>query len=173
MDACKLWDDGLQRYDMGCDAQPLALYGPQGVGKSTLMNQFAHIAHTRKWIVAHITGRNINTLWESLVSTLTSNGHWPHNYDVVNETLDLELLKELSAQGAGFALLIDDADELPLKDLEAVCIALHEATQDGLRVTLALSGLPTLPAKLAEAQSYAERLFYFLPIAANSPSHHE
>ena len=103
----------------------------------------------------------MNTLWESLVSTLTSNGHWPHNYDV---------LKELSAQGAGFALLIDDADELPLKDLEAVCTALHEATQDGLRVTSALSGLPTLPAKLAEAQSYAERLFYFLPIALNSPS---
>nr|WP_315526345.1 hypothetical protein [Corynebacterium durum] len=49
------------------------------------------------------------------MSTLTSNGYWPHNYDVVNETLDLELLKELSAQGAGFALLIDDADELPLK----------------------------------------------------------
>ncbi len=115
----------------------------------------------------------MNTLWESLVSTLTSNGHWPHNYDVVNETLDLELLKELSAQGAGFALLIDDADELPLKDLEAVCAALHEATQDGLRVTSALSGLPTLPAKLAEAQSYAERLFYFLPITLSSPSHRE
>ena len=81
----------------------------------------------------------MNTLWESLVSTLTSNGHWPHNYDIVNETLDLELLKELSAQGAGFALLIDDADELPLKDLEAVCTALHEATQDSLRVTSALS----------------------------------
>ena len=85
----------------------------------------------------------------------------------------LELLKELSSQGGGFALLIDDADELPLKDLEAVCAALHEATQDGLRVTSALSGLPTLPAKLAEAQSYAERLFYFLPIALSSPSHRE
>ena len=80
------------------------------------------------------------------MSTLTSNGYWPHNYDVVNETLDLELLKELSAQGAGFALLIDDADELPLKDLEAVCIALHEAIQT-VFVSLRHSAgyLPCLP----------------------------
>ena len=45
--------------------------------------------------------------------------------------------------------------------MRAVCAVAHVAGQEGWRCTFALAGLPSLPRQLAEAKSYAERLFVF------------
>jgi len=51
-------------------------------------------------------------------------------------------------------------------DLEALCAAAHRAGQDGLPLAVVGAGLPVLPERLAEAKSYAERLFVFPSLGA-------
>ncbi len=72
--------------------------------------------------------------------------------DLANATKDMSV---------GLAILIDEAQDLTLDELTAVCVAAHAAGQREWRVIFALAGLPSLPRVLAEAKSYAERLFYF------------
>lgn len=68
------------------------------------------------------------------------------------------------ARGTGLALLIDEAQELTLEELTALCSAAHAAAQREWPFVLALAGLPSLPATLASAKSYAERQFDYRPI---------
>lgn len=64
-------------------------------------------------------------------------------------------------QGVGLALFLDEAQDLTDDELEAVCGTVHHAEQNGWPVVFAVAGLPSLPRVLAEAKSYAERLFNF------------
>ena len=79
-----------------------------------------------------------------------------------------KLVTDLAAAAAednrGVAILIDEAQDLDAADVRAVCSAAHLASQKGSAVLFALAGLPSLPRVLAEARSYAERLFAFHPI---------
>ena len=74
-----------------------------------------------------------------------------------------KLLRDLAGaaedRGVGVAVLVDEAQDLPLEELIALCSIVHAANQRQDRLVLALAGLPSLPRKLAEAKSYAERLF--------------
>ena len=76
-----------------------------------------------------------------------------------------KLVRDLSAaaeeEGAGLAILIDEAQDLTAAELTAVCSAAHVTAQNGWSALFALAGLPSLPRVLAEAKSYAERLFVF------------
>ena len=76
-----------------------------------------------------------------------------------------KLLRDLSGaaedRGVGVAVLVDEAQDLPLNELVALCSIIHAANQHQDRLVLALAGLPSLPRKLAEAKSYAERLFNY------------
>ncbi len=85
-----------------------------------------------------------------------------------------KLLRDLSEaaaeQGVGVALLIDEAQELSEDELIALCAIVHGAAQRQNRLVLALAGLPSLPRKLAEAKSYAERLFSYHSIGSLSPA---
>lgn len=63
-------------------------------------------------------------------------------------------------EGAGLAVLIDEAQDLPAEELAALCAIAHRAMQDDWRVLFALAGLPSLPRILAEAKSYSERFKY-------------
>jgi AAA ATPase domain len=76
-----------------------------------------------------------------------------------------KLVRDLSAaaeeQGVGLAILIDEAQELTPAELTAVCSAAHVTSQNGWSSVFGLAGLPSLPRVLAEAKSYAERLFVF------------
>jgi len=76
-----------------------------------------------------------------------------------------KLMKDLSAaaeeEGIGLAILIDEAQDLTPEELTAVCSAAHAAGQRGWSCLVALAGLPSLPRVLAEARSYAERLFVY------------
>lgn len=81
------------------------------------------------------------------------------------ETDLAKLIKDLSEaaaeEGVGLALLVDEAQDLTLDELTAVCSIAHLAGQDGWALVVGLAGLPSLPRVLAEAKSYAERLFVF------------
>ena len=76
-----------------------------------------------------------------------------------------KLLRDLSGaaeeKNVGLAVLVDEAQDLPDDELIALCSIIHAANQRQDRLVLALAGLPSLPRKLAEAKSYAERLFSY------------
>lgn len=71
-----------------------------------------------------------------------------------------------AANGTGVVFLIDEMQLLGRTDLEALCAAAHRAGQDGLPLAVVGAGLPVLPERLAEAKSYAERLFVFPSLGA-------
>ncbi len=83
-----------------------------------------------------------------------------------------KLLRDLSDaaadQGIGVALLVDEAQDLPNDELIALCTVVHAANQRQERLVVGLAGLPSLPRKLAEAKSYAERLFSYHTVDALS-----
>lgn len=75
----------------------------------------------------------------------------------------VKLLGDLSAaaaeRGTAVAVLIDEAQDLTREELAALIAVAHRASQENWRILFALAGLPSLPRVLAEAKSYAERLF--------------
>jgi hypothetical protein len=75
-----------------------------------------------------------------------------------------DLSEAAEEEDVGLAILIDEAQDLTPAELTAVCSAAHVAGQHGWSCLFALAGLPSLPRVLAEAKSYAERLFAFEPI---------
>lgn len=81
-----------------------------------------------------------------------------------------DLLVEIGAaaqvHGIGFALILDEMQNLSKFDLEALIVGLHRAKQKNLPVALVGAGLPLLPDLTGEAKSYAERGFEFRRIGA-------
>ena len=64
----------------------------------------------------------------------------------------------------GALILIDEMQDLTEEQMSAVCRSCHRAGQLSLPWFVVGGGLPNLPAKLAEAESYAERLFDYRTI---------
>jgi hypothetical protein len=83
----------------------------------------------------------------------------------VLETDVTKLVNDLAAAASddevGLAILIDEAQDLTAGELIAICSVAHTAAQQGWALLIALAGLPSLPRVLAEAKSYAERLFVY------------
>jgi len=69
-----------------------------------------------------------------------------------------------SERGVGVLITIDEMQDLPLNLLAALCGAAHMSGQRDLPFYVMGAGLPNLPGRLAEAQSYAERLFSYKKI---------
>ena len=61
--------------------------------------------------------------------------------------------------GIGVVLLIDEMQDLTTDQMSAVCRSCHRAGQSNLPWFVVGGGLPNLSTRLAEAESYAERLF--------------
>lgn len=110
----------------------------------------------------------------SFKASYDSTGTWSFGIDLTDapgggadsgvlETDLAKLVKDLSAaagdDGHGLAILIDEAQDLHHDELTALCAVTHHASQDDWPFLLAVAGLPSLPRDLAEARSYAERLF--------------
>lgn len=72
----------------------------------------------------------------------------------------LDVSAAAEEEGVGLAILIDEAQDLAVDELTALCAIAHRAMQDDWRVLFALAGLPSLPRILAEAKSYSERFKY-------------
>lgn len=79
----------------------------------------------------------------------------------------LSVLGETSRElGVGTLILVDELQEASAAELTAVNTAVHAIGQGGepLPVIVVGAGLPSLPAQLAEATSYAERLYDYRSI---------
>ena len=66
-----------------------------------------------------------------------------------------------SASGTALIVIVDEMQYVPETELAALSAALHRAAQRRLPILLAAAGLPQLRAQVAEAKTYAERLFEF------------
>jgi hypothetical protein len=66
--------------------------------------------------------------------------------------------------GRGIALFVDEMQDLSPADVSALCAACHEMGQQGLPLVVVGAGLPHVPAVLAGAKSYSERLFRYARI---------
>ena len=78
--------------------------------------------------------------------------------------LFVELGETARRRGAGVLYTVDEVQFLARDDLEALIVALHEISQEGLPLLVAAAGLPSALGKVGEARSYAERLFEFRTI---------
>lgn len=202
----RAWAVAMARLEDGRGAQPLALTGLRGVGKTVLLNRLAADARGRGWIVAQLeagTGRSLrqglaDALYTPLAELATpsagrrllkalrtalsfkasvdSAGTWTFGIDLSKAggggadsgtieldltTLTRDLADAAAERGVGLAIVIDEAQDLAGGDMVAVCAAAHATGQQGLPFLLAIGGLPSLPGLLAEARSYAERLFEY------------
>lgn len=83
--------------------------------------------------------------------------------DLAEDMRDLlvEVGSAAEAHGSGFALILDEMQNMSRSDLGALIVGLHRAKQKGHPVALVGGGLPLLPELTAEAKSYAERGFEF------------
>lgn len=84
---------------------------------------------------------------------------------------DLAALLEIMGDASldvrvGTLILVDELQEAATEDLEAINMAVHSLGQAEvpLPVLFVGAGLPSLPAQLADAASYAERLYDYQPI---------
>ncbi|QTE30354.1 ATP-binding protein [Pengzhenrongella sicca] len=77
-----------------------------------------------------------------------------------------DLAEALKEKGLAFALFIDEMQDLDQPTLSALLAAQHEAGQRERPFYIIGAGLPSLPAVLSEARSYAERLFDYRRIGA-------
>ena len=82
--------------------------------------------------------------------------------------LELDLVALFEALGAAASasdtaliVLIDELQYVPKVELAAVSAALHRVAQRQLPILLVAAGLPQSRARVAEAKTYAERLFEF------------
>ena len=64
-------------------------------------------------------------------------------------------------QEEALLVIVDELQYVPKAELAALIAALHRAAQRRLPILLAAAGLPQLRAQVAEAKTYAERLFEF------------
>ncbi len=83
--------------------------------------------------------------------------------------LAIDLTEAAVEQRVGVAVFVDELQDVHHDILAAVITAVHDAGQRELPFYLIGAGLPSLPRILAEAKSYAERLFDFHTISYLSP----
>jgi AAA ATPase-like protein len=78
--------------------------------------------------------------------------------------LAFDLAEPATELGTGVVVLVDEMQDLSGDELAAISTAAHEAGQRNVPFYVVGAGLPSLPGLLAEARSYAERLFAYRPI---------
>ena len=71
-----------------------------------------------------------------------------------------------SASDTALFVIVDELQYVPKAELAALCAALHRAAQRRLPILLAGAGLPQIRGQVADAKTYAERLFEFREVGA-------
>jgi hypothetical protein len=87
--------------------------------------------------------------------------------DLVQVALDVG--RAAMEAGVGAVLLLDELHELDRRSMAALAAAAHVAGQRSLPFVVVGAGLPNLAGRLAEAKSYAERLFDFRRLGPLDP----
>jgi hypothetical protein len=90
-------------------------------------------------------------------------GPEPSRETLGEDFVDLLLALGTAAQakGSGVAFLLDEVQFVPPKEFGPFVVGLHRLNQKALPVTCVAAGLPSLPALVGNAKSYAERLFEY------------
>jgi AAA ATPase domain len=90
-------------------------------------------------------------------------GPEPSRETLGEDFVDLLLALGTAAQakGSGVAFLLDEVQFVPPKEFGPFVVGLHRLNQKALPVTCVAAGLPSLPALVGNAESYAERLFEY------------
>ena len=73
------------------------------------------------------------------------------------------------ARGAAVALILDEVQYLPERDMGALIMAMHRMAQENLPIVLVAAGLPQVVGLSGRSKSYAERLFDFPRVDALTP----
>jgi len=81
-----------------------------------------------------------------------------------------DLSKACEKTEKGIALFFDEAQDFSEEDLRAINTITHRAAQERYRLIVTVAGLPTLPGKLAESNSYAERLYQYSELRELDPA---
>jgi hypothetical protein len=84
--------------------------------------------------------------------------------DVDLQDVLVELGETARQAKAGIVFFFDEMQFADKDDVEALLATFHRIGQRELPVALVCAGLPQLPGRLAEASSYAERLFQFMEV---------
>lgn len=82
------------------------------------------------------------------------------------EEMVADVAGALAPEGSGLAFFIDEMQDLDRDLLVALLAAQHMAGQENLPFYVFGAGLPNLPSVLADARSYAERLFDYRTVGA-------
>ncbi|UUL75630.1 ATP-binding protein [Pseudarthrobacter sp. Fe7] len=97
--------------------------------------------------------------------TRASTGHLEIDLKDLVEDLSTALKKQRS----GFAIFIDEMQDLDDELLGSLIAAQHHANQEQLPFFVVGAGLPNLPGRLADIRSYAERAFDYRIIGKLTP----
>jgi AAA ATPase-like protein len=89
--------------------------------------------------------------------------------DVDLQDVLVELGETAREAGCGVVFFFDEMQFAEKGDLQALLAAFHRIAQRQLPVALVCAGLPQLPGRLAEASSYAERLFQYIEVDRLTP----
>lgn len=84
--------------------------------------------------------------------------------DIDLEELVTAISKVAQERECGFALFIDEMQDVDPELLSALLVVQHRMQQRDLPFYVIGTGLPNLPATLADARSYAERLFRYVTV---------
>jgi hypothetical protein len=90
--------------------------------------------------------------------------------ELVNDLpeLFLAVAEAAAARQTAIALIIDEIQYLPARELGALISAMHRINQRKLPLVMVGAGLPQVLGKMGDARSYAERLFEFPRVTALS-----
>lgn len=137
-----------------------------------LAGEIANAARRKRTWLARATGRVADALGSisSFQAAVGAEGvslgieRIPGRADSGNLQFDLVDLAETVGAAAredsiGVIVLVDEMQDLTTDQMSAVCRSCHRAGQLGLPWFVIGGGLPNLPTRLADAESYAERLF--------------
>jgi hypothetical protein len=83
----------------------------------------------------------------------------------------IAIAQAAASRNTAIAIIIDEMQYVPERELGALIAALHRITQKSLPLIMIGAGLPQLVGNAGKSKSYAERLFDFLEIGALPPDH--
>lgn len=155
----------------------------EATGSQPLAVQLAkeiYVALRKTATVSEKVGRSFRgafAVFRSFQIKVDPNGTYGFGFDVQaapgkadSGQLSTDLAEMLEALGAaaraagiGVLLAVDELQEASTTDLEALNVALHQLGQDPRPVPLVFlgAGLPSLPAVLSRASTYAERMYLY------------
>ncbi len=115
------------------------------------------------------TSGTVSASVQASAGSRTGAPHGPSDLEVDFTALAVDVGRAAMEAGVGAVLLVDELHELDRAGMAALAAGAHVAGQRSVPFVLIGAGLPNLAGRLAEAKSYAERLFDYRPLGQLDP----